>query len=198
MLIGIDIDEVLSETIDFVLEYHKGEIKGKKIERNQISDYLLANIPGYEFLTVEESAGFFIEALRSERAFASLKPVDWAYKKLKQRKESGHHFYAITARGEPLRESTQQRIDKHFPDIFDKVIFCNHYRPDFPKYTKEDICVENGIALFVEDNPKYAIDLEKLGIKVFLLDKPWNASFNEQEHPWITKVKSRENIELKW
>lgn len=45
MLIGIDIDEVLSETIDFVLEYHKGKVKGKKIERNQISDYFLANIP---------------------------------------------------------------------------------------------------------------------------------------------------------
>lgn len=58
MLIGIDIDEVLSETVDFALAYHKGEIKGKKLERNQISDYWLPNIPGFECLTKEEAAFF--------------------------------------------------------------------------------------------------------------------------------------------
>lgn len=63
------------------------------------------------------------------------------------------------------------------------MIFCNHYRPEFPRYTKEEICLEKGIKLFVEDNPNYAIDLEKLGVKVFLLEKPWNASFKEDEHP---------------
>lgn len=196
MLIGIDIDEVLSETIDFVLEYHKGEVKGKKIERNQISDYFLANIPWYEFLSTEESANFFIEPLSSRLMFTALKPVDWAFKKLKERKEAWHHFYAITARGEPLRESTEQRINNHFPEIFDKLFFCNHYWPDFPRYTKEDICTEHGVSLFVEDNPRYAIDLEKLGIKVFLLNKPWNANFKGQEHPWIIKVNTREDIKL--
>lgn len=103
---------------------------------------------------------------------------------------------AITARGEPLRPFTEQRIEQHFPDLFDEIFFCNHYRPDYPKYAKEEVCIQKGIELFVEDNQNYAIGLEKLGIKVFLLEKPWNASFKPEDHLKITKVKSRNEIEL--
>lgn len=103
MLIGIDIDDVLSETVDFALAYHKGEIKGKKLKRNQISDYWLPGIPGFEFLTKEESALFFIEALTSPQALDGLHPVAGAYETLKKWKALGHEFCAITARGEPTR-----------------------------------------------------------------------------------------------
>ncbi len=103
MLIGIDIDEVLSETVDFALAYHKGEIKGKKLERNQISDYWLPNIPGFECLTKEEAAFFFIEALASPQVLEELQPVAGAYEILKGWKALGHEFCAITARGEPTR-----------------------------------------------------------------------------------------------
>ena len=115
MLIGIDIDEVLSETIDFALSYHKGEIKGRKLERNQISDYWLPNISGFEFLTKEEAPLFFIEALTSPQALEELQPVVGACEVLKERKTLGHKFYAITARGEPTRRFTEERIEKYFP-----------------------------------------------------------------------------------
>lgn len=196
MLIGIDIDEVLSETIDFALSYHKGKVKGKKLERSQISDYWLPNIPGFEFLTKDEAPLFFIEALTSPQALEELQPVAWAYEVLKERKTFGHRFCAITARGEPTRKSTEERIEKHFPWCFEEIIFCNYYWPEFPKYTKEEICTKKGIKVFIEDNQNYAIDLEKLGIKVFLLEKPWNANFKENEYPWIFKVKKRSDIKL--
>lgn len=196
MLIGIDIDEVLSETIDFALDYHNWEIHGKKLERNQVSDYWLPHISGFEFLSEEEAARFFIDAMLSPRALQEVKPVVWAYEILTEWKKLWHEFCAITARGEPLREFTEKWLEKYFPSLFNEVIFCNHYWPEFPKYTKEEICLEKGIKTFIEDNQNYAIDLEKLGINVFLLEKPWNASFKPEDHPWITKVNSRKDIIL--
>lgn len=196
MLIGVDIDEVLCETLDFGLIFFEGKIWNLPITREQVTDYFLPNIPGYESISREVAVAFFVDSLKSSRALNELHPVSWAYEVLKKRKEEGHTFHAITARGEPMRPSTEAWMEKNFPNLFDTITFCNHYRDEYPKYTKEEICKQEGIKIFIEDNPKYAIDLEKLGIKVFLLDKPWNKDLIENEHPWIIKVKNRSEISL--
>ncbi len=124
-----------------------------------------------------------------------LQPVKGAYEVLKKWKETGHTFHAITARGEPMRMTTEAWLEKHFPGFFDKITFCNHYRDEYPTYTKEKICEKENIQLFVEDNPKYAISLEAQGVEVYLLAKPWNVDFKEEEHPRIHKVSCREAID---
>lgn len=197
MHIGIDIDEVLCETLDFALNFFGGKIGGKPLSREQVSDYYLPNIPWYEDISPEVAVNFFVEAQNTPRALNELQPVQWAFEKLKKRKTEGHSLYAITARGEPVRESTKARLAKYFPNIFDKITFCNHYRDAYSTYSKEEICVQEGIKIFVEDNPKYAIGLEKLWIKVFLLDKPWNQTFVAEKHSGIIKVPHRGNIDLK-
>lgn len=194
MRIGIDIDEVLCETLDFALHFFEGKIAWKPLNRTQVSDYYLPNIPWYETVSREEAVRFFVEAQNAPRALEELKPVHWAYEVLKKRKSDWHSLYAITARGEPVKSATEAWIQKYFPKLFDEIIFCNHYRDAYPRFSKEDICKQKGIKLFVEDNPKYAIDLEAMDIKVFLLDKPRNQSFLQQEHPWILKVAGRESI----
>ena len=194
MHIGIDIDEVLCETLEFALQFFGGKIAWNPLSRAQVSDYYLPNIPWYEDISREDAIRFFVDAQNSPRALEELRPVHWAYEMLKKWKSEWHILYAITARGEPVKHATEKWIQKYFPNLFDEIIFCNHYRDAHPHFSKEEICKQKEIKLFVEDNPKYAIDLETVGIKVFLLDKPRNQFFIEQEHPWIQKVSGREAI----
>lgn len=58
--------------------------------------------------------------------------------------------------------------------------------------SKSEICGELGISIFIEDNSSYALDCAKKGIKVLLLDKPWNKNY--EKHPNIIKVNSWEEI----
>jgi uncharacterized HAD superfamily protein len=46
----------------------------------------------------------------------------------------------------------------------------------------------------IEDNLEYAIELANNGIKVFLLDKPWNQKYNPEIHKSITKIYSWDEI----
>ena len=170
------------------------KIAWNPLSRAQVSDYYLPNIPWYERFLVKKQLGFFVEAQNAPRALEELRPVHWAYEILKKWKSEWHILYAITARGEPVKHATEKWIQKYFPNLFDESSSAINYRDAHPHFSKEEICKQKEIKLFVEDNPKYAIDLETVGIKVFLLDKPRNQFFIEQEHPWIQKVSGREAI----
>ena len=46
MIIWVDIDEVIAETLDFVLKFHDYQIAWKPLKREQFSSYYIPNIPG--------------------------------------------------------------------------------------------------------------------------------------------------------
>jgi hypothetical protein len=48
----------------------------------------------------------------------------------------------------------------------------------------------------IEDNLNYAIELANAGIKMYLLDKPWNKKFNPEIHNGITKISERDKLIL--
>jgi len=48
----------------------------------------------------------------------------------------------------------------------------------------------------IEDNLDYAIEMANAGIKMYLLDKPWNQRFDPEVNKGITKVSSWSELEL--
>jgi uncharacterized HAD superfamily protein len=48
----------------------------------------------------------------------------------------------------------------------------------------------------IEDNLDYAIEMANAGIKMYLLDKPWNQKFDPEIHKGITKVDSRDKLDI--
>lgn len=48
----------------------------------------------------------------------------------------------------------------------------------------------------IEDNLEYAMELANAGIKVYLLDRPWNQDYDPQIHKNIIKVKGWKDIDL--
>jgi len=68
------------------------------------------------------------------------------------------------------------------------VIFCNYHEAN--KISKEEVCKNLGIQVFVEDNLRYAQALAKEGIQSFLLAKERNTTFKAEENPNIFRVES--------
>lgn len=76
MRIGIDIDEVLCETIDYVLEYQNYQIAGIPIQRSDFTDYYIKNLPGFTHLEQETTISFFYDAINAlEKGNIVLNPV---------------------------------------------------------------------------------------------------------------------------
>lgn len=73
-IIAVDLDEVLSETIDQVLEVNNYEINGMKIVKEDVSSYYLHEIERLN-LSIEDSVGLFDKLWNSDKKW-EVKPIE--------------------------------------------------------------------------------------------------------------------------
>ena len=66
------------------------------------------------------------------------------------------------------------------------------YRRKQEGKTKEEICLELNVNFLIEDNMDHALDASERGIKVLLIDSPWNKSKSLNKN--ITRVNSWKKI----
>lgn len=190
-IIGIDMDEVLAELVDYALEHHDYKIKWKIIKREDIIDYYIHHLVDYD-LNIEDALDWFKTALFSDNKTLKIKPVIWAIDKLKEHISLWYSFKIVTARdGDLFWTYTKKWIKKHYPWIFEDIIFANHFSKK--EKSKSQICIENNIFHMVEDNIDYALDLANSWIITFLIEKPWN-KYRKETHSNIIKVKSWSEI----
>ena len=52
-------------------------------------------------------------------------------------------------------------------------------------HADQKTAVPEPITLAVDDHPTYALGYGEIGVKVFLMDQPWNRTFT---HPLVTRV----------
>jgi len=190
-IIWIDLDEVLAELVDYALVYHNYTINGQTIKREHIKDYYIYKIDNLN-INLDDGINWFREAMEADEEILQVKPVDWAYKELQKYKSKWYFFKIITARNWDLfSEYTYNWVEKHYPWIFDNVIFANHFSQQ--EKSKADLCKEQKIYHMVEDNMDYAFELAQNGVKTFLLEKPWNKERKEQ-HKNLIRVKNWDEI----
>lgn len=195
-VIGIDLDDVLAETIDYILAFHDYQIWGLPIQRSDIISYHIPSIPGYETITPEIALDYFVSPMLAPDATTALKPVEGSLEKVKEFKAQGWEIQVITARSEPVRAATMAWLEYHFPGLIDGVTLCNHLNPDHPMLNKEDVAVELGAQYMIDDNYCYAKGLVEKGISTFLPDKPWNQQHDPEQDPGIIKIQHRSEIKL--
>ncbi|PJA49087.1 MAG: hypothetical protein CO170_00600 [candidate division SR1 bacterium CG_4_9_14_3_um_filter_40_9] len=191
-IIGVDLDEVLSQTLDDALKYNKYMFNGIPIKRKDVLNYYIHQIPKYN-AGVEDSKQWFDNFLASKKA-NSLKPVTGAKRKLMELKKKGYSLVVVTARPEEFKDMTWKWVNRHFTGIFDDMVFANHLTKN--AVSKVDLCKNLGIQIMIEDNLHYATELAKAGIKVYLFDKPRNQEYNPKIHKNIVKVKKWKDIDL--
>lgn len=169
--IGLDFDDTLMPTRQVIVA-HFNKIFGKDIGLDELTEYYFGPQWG---VTGQDFARIFEE---NEEAFHSAKPLPGVLETINRFRDRCE-FFLITGRPEPWLDSARKWLLRH--DIPVKAIHSAERTAD-----KARLAFQEGITLFIEDNPKVANDLAEKGIQVILLDTPYNKSCN---HPNITRVK---------
>ena len=178
MKIGVDIDEVVVEFVRGYLDFYNG-IHGTNFKFDDAYSCKFE-----EFLnTSREIATKVMEDFFETESFENLDLVD-GIRELLLEISKNHQVVFITARHLKAKEKTRIFLEKHFPDFSLMVLHSGDYFEG--NKTKAEICVEQGIDFLIEDNQDYALSCADKGVKVFLLEKPWNR--NHEKHPNIIKI----------
>jgi len=192
-VITIDCDEVLANTIDAVLEHHHYQVKWEILTREQITNYHLHEMKSL-YMTQKEDKNYFDGFLRKKASIDVIQPVVWAREKLQALKDAGHTLYVVTWRSDELQHNTYAWVDKHYPSLFDDIVFANTHKYNQKK--KSDICHDLQSILMVEDFLFYARDVWQSWIKTYLLDRPRNKEYDPQQDACVVKVKDRSEVEV--
>lgn len=186
MILAIDIDEVVANTLPaFLRHYNQKFLCSVNPEHFATSDWALhLKLSPFE-LDAE------IREFICGPHYASLLPVGDAESVLTILSGS-HTLYAVTSRWGELQQTTEQWLEEYFPNIFAAIYFsssshANVLQPS--SKSKAHICKEIGADLMIEDCPKHLADCLASGLQVAVFDRPWNRSFVEQEawriNSWI-------------
>ena len=186
MRIGIDIDEVIADTLSVVLKNHNAEF-GTAFSRNDF----------YSYRFWETWGGTREEAIKEIYSFWSnhiqnVPLMRGALENIYELKRAGHTLYVVTGRQDEFIEETKTWIQKHFPGIFEDIFFTNAYGLNKQSRSKAKICKELGIDVLIEDDLDHINDCIQQGVRVVLFDSPWNKSAS----PDVTRVHSWKEIEI--
>lgn len=185
MKIGIDLDEVLADTLSAFVRYHNG-VYGTVFKRDDFSSYRFSEvIGGTEAGVYREFEDFCRSPFNGH-----LQPVMGAQKAVQQLSRL-HELILVTSRSASVEKETAAWIHRYFPHHFSEIYFTNHYLPE-KKTTKASVCEAQRIDVLIEDQLKYALECSSLKRKILLLDYPWNRSTNLPAN--IYRVRSWEEI----
>lgn len=187
---GIDLDEVLFETVNQWLIFHGNKINNIFATREDISDYHFYKIEKFN-LSKDTSVDRFRSFLGSESTNDIL-PVVWAKEWLERIKAQWNTLIGITWRLAEYESWTDKALKNYYDGLLSKVIYLGAYSdmssPKVTQRTKSEVCKELGITTMVEDDMYFAQELADNGVKVYLLAKPWNVTQKNGMHPNIIKV----------
>lgn len=168
MRIGIDIDEVIADTLTEIIKFHNGAY-GTTLTRGDVVRYL-----GDVFGEQEEECTRKIFEFFETDHFAAVSPIAGALPALRILKDHGHELVIVTARPHAISAQTQAWIDAHYPELFSGIYFGNRHARTGDVRTKSELCLAAGAAVLIEDDLYHANECAANGIPVLLFDYPWN------------------------
>ncbi len=169
MKIAVDLDEVLSNTVSRILEYHNETYK-TDFNIEQVKNYNL----WFLFGETKEETLRKINDFYKTHYFKQLKPLQEAVEAINSLKKS-HELNLVTARQDPIIKETKEWIGKYFSDCFSAIYFAKEWSvKDTNAKRKVDICKQLEVRLIIEDQPSYALECAQQEINTLLLNKPWN------------------------
>lgn len=195
-IIAVDMDEVLTETIKSVLKFHNNIFWWSILKYQNITNYNLWKIEGFQHLTVKYCLKYFNDFFLSDEMI-NAEPIHWAREKLEYFKSLWYRFVVVTGRGSKeidLETPSKKYLARYYPWIFEEIYFCS-YLTDNQK-DKYKVCRELGSTTIIEDNLENSIKYAQNGMQVILLDKPRNQEYDAIIHKNITKVYSWDEINL--
>ena len=177
----------MAELLEFVLAYNNHKIWSYDISREDVKDYYIHQIKDLD-ITSAQAIEWFRKPMFEDINSCNMLPILWAKEKLLELKWEWYKLVVLTARIEEIFwEYTKNWINTHFEDIFDDIIFADHFHENHKE--KSELCIEHGIDFMIEDNYDYADGIAKVWVKTYLLEKPWN-NWQEDYHENIIRIDS--------
>jgi 5'(3')-deoxyribonucleotidase len=187
-VIAVDADEVLAAFIDHFLVHYNAKYQ-TVVSKDKIHSFKLDPI----FNTTQDVFLKRMDEYYESGEVLKIKPVKGSLKGVDQLLRKGYFLEIITARPSMYKEATINWVNQHFPKRFNQIHFSfNPYNKNSEDITKAEICKRIGAKVLIDDNIVNAFDCAKNGIKVFLMDMPWNQVEDLPEG--IIRVKSWEEI----
>ncbi len=188
--IAVDCDEILIETMHWVLEY-ANKLHGFDRKYDNIRHYMLNE---NETMKMERQWALDLFTAYYNNLSAKIAmPVRGAKEILQKRKHLWYKLVVVTARNKWDAQITKYQIDTHYKWIFDDIIYAEHYTNNH--LPKSQLCKDIWASYLIEDNFDYALEVAEHNIQAFLIAKPRNARRHET-HLNLHKVDSRADIDL--
>tara|TARA_Y100000310_G_C20699553_1_gene828458 strand:- start:6075 stop:6659 length:585 start_codon:yes stop_codon:yes gene_type:complete len=169
MKIGIDLDEVLCDTVTSLLRYHN-ETYGTNYTRDEIKSYDLWKLWG----GTRQQAIQIVYDFYESPYFDKMEPVTDAVEGTKEL-TTNHELHIVTSRPTDLASGTKRWVEYHFPNIFSETHFTNQWNISNSSHQKKSsICLNHGLRIMIDDCLEHVIECAERDIPSFLFDCPWN------------------------
>lgn len=165
--IGVDLDDVLADSLPGYLEAFERRF-GIPIPLAQGQWELFE---GQTHLTAADREAFYAELMRAD--FLGSRPADPAgLAAVRRLHAAGHTLVLVTSRPLGFEPVTRGWLDRHaIAGCFAAVV--HRDGPRGPIF-KPKVAHERALELFIEDELPVAIALAAAGVRVLLMDRPWN------------------------
>ncbi|MCF7843276.1 HAD hydrolase-like protein [Candidatus Gracilibacteria bacterium] len=191
--IGIDFDDVLFSCNERLQPFHNSRY-GTNLVKDNIATYYLHDLWK---CTKEEAYKRILEFYNSEEHH-SMEPMTGVVKAI-HKLSKNYELFIITARPPEAEEVTKKLLQhfytneiKSWDKIFSKIHFVGTVGGKNKTITKAEVCLHEGIDIFIEDNVHNAVSVALAGIPSLLLNQPWNE--NETIPDTVKRVYSWEEI----
>ena len=189
LIIGVDADGVLTDMSAWNIR------EGKKFFKKDP-----VNPQGYgpcDIFGVSKREEFVFGLFNLDDYCSKEPPRDGAIEVTNKLNNEGHQLHEVTARkfttfdnflGKHYRRLFETWLNKHFSGVFKSIEYCSE--TDSPT-DKLIACSKLGVNVMIEDKPEVALHLANNGIKILLVDAPYN---QELEHPNMIRVNNWHQI----
>ncbi len=185
MIIGVDLDDVLSKTVVALDKFHN-----KKYGTNfKIADHHTFDLTKVWSITPDEYRQI-IHDFNSSDDFDQIEPIFEAQEGIANLSKK-HQVKIITSRMEKFGDKTKKWLTKHFPNIDLDLHHANHYY-GMNEHKKSHLCKMLGVKVLIDDCLEYALECSEENIPVILLDRPWNQTKTLPKN--ITRLKNWDEV----
>ncbi len=186
MNIGIDLDDVLANTLPSLVDYHNKTHK-TSLTKDDYHSFRLWEVWG---CTEEEAIKKVYDFFKTPY-FKKIKPLPDSQKAINLLKEK-NELYIITSRSKMISKETKIWIEKYFPGAFKEIFFTDTWDKSCLNKDKDEVCNLLKVDIFIDDSLENALACFNEKRKVFLFESPSNK--NKKVKKEIYRVKSWEEI----
>lgn len=188
-VIAVDIDEVLADFFAYFVYFHNLMYKTKvSLKDTNMEKYYLNEV--FEVDRAEMHIRYM--EFKALHLLEQLKPIQGSQSGMKKLIKMGFEPHLVTARPQIIEEETRKWLSAHFKGIDLPIHFTHPGTGASHHFKKSEICKEIGAEILIDDHIENALDCAENGIKVFLMDAPWNKQEDLPEG--VVRVKSWKEI----